>query len=161
MPKVIDLPNASSMNDSDYLLMESSGGGTKKITRANALPSTKNGVVSADTTAVTSLANNTNTTVQSMSLSAGIWIISGQLKVLGGGDFTVTLGISLIDANVQPSGGGSISIRATPSGWTAAHATRIVALTGTTTVYLVGFQNSGSAKNVNASDTRMYAVKVG
>lgn len=38
MPKVIDLPTASSMNDSDYLIMEASGGGTKKITRANAAP---------------------------------------------------------------------------------------------------------------------------
>lgn len=37
MPKVIDLPTATSMSDSDYLIMESSGGGTKKITRANAL----------------------------------------------------------------------------------------------------------------------------
>lgn len=36
MPKVIDLPTATTMDDSDYLLMEESSGGTKKITRANA-----------------------------------------------------------------------------------------------------------------------------
>lgn len=36
MPKVIDLPTATSMSDSDYLIMEASGGGTKKITKANA-----------------------------------------------------------------------------------------------------------------------------
>lgn len=39
MPKVIDLPTASSMDDTDYLLMEESSGGTKKITRANAIVS--------------------------------------------------------------------------------------------------------------------------
>lgn len=38
MPKVIDLPTSTSMSDSDYLIMEASGGGTKKITRNNALP---------------------------------------------------------------------------------------------------------------------------
>lgn len=37
MPKVINLPTSTSMNNSDYLIMEASGGGTKKITRANAV----------------------------------------------------------------------------------------------------------------------------
>lgn len=35
MPKVIDLPTSTSMASSDYFVMESSGGGTKKITKAN------------------------------------------------------------------------------------------------------------------------------
>lgn len=35
MPKVIDLPTATSMDNSDYLLMEESTGGTKKITKSN------------------------------------------------------------------------------------------------------------------------------
>lgn len=38
MPKVIDLPTATTMDDGDYLIMEESTGGTKKITRINALP---------------------------------------------------------------------------------------------------------------------------
>lgn len=37
MPKVIDLPTATTMDDSDYLLMEESTGGTKKITKFNAV----------------------------------------------------------------------------------------------------------------------------
>lgn len=37
MPKVIDLPTATSMDDGDYLLMEESTGGTKKITKYNAI----------------------------------------------------------------------------------------------------------------------------
>ncbi len=37
MPKVIDLPTATQMDAGDYLLMEESTGGTKKITRANAV----------------------------------------------------------------------------------------------------------------------------
>lgn len=37
MPKVIDLPTSTSMSDSDYFIMEASGGGTKKITKDNAL----------------------------------------------------------------------------------------------------------------------------
>lgn len=36
MPKVIDLPTATSIGGSDYVIMESSGGGTKKITANNA-----------------------------------------------------------------------------------------------------------------------------
>lgn len=39
MPKVIDLPTATTMDDGDYLIMEESTGGTKKIARINALPS--------------------------------------------------------------------------------------------------------------------------
>lgn len=35
MPKVIDLPTATSMDNADYLLMEESTGGTKKITRSS------------------------------------------------------------------------------------------------------------------------------
>lgn len=35
MPKVIDLPTATSMDNGDYIIMEESGGGTKKITKAN------------------------------------------------------------------------------------------------------------------------------
>lgn len=38
MPKVIDLPIATSMDGTDYLIMEESTGGTKKITRTNAVP---------------------------------------------------------------------------------------------------------------------------
>ena len=41
MPKVIDLPTSTSMSDSDYLIMEASGGGTKKITKNNALTPVK------------------------------------------------------------------------------------------------------------------------
>lgn len=37
MPKVIDLPTATTMDNDDYLLMEESTGGTKKITRGNAV----------------------------------------------------------------------------------------------------------------------------
>lgn len=37
MPKVIDLPTSSSMNNNDYFVMESNGGGTKKITKSNAV----------------------------------------------------------------------------------------------------------------------------
>lgn len=37
MPKVIDLPTATTMDDDDYLIVEKSSGGTKKITRSNAV----------------------------------------------------------------------------------------------------------------------------
>lgn len=39
MPKVIDLPTSTSMTNSDYLIMEESGGGTKKITAKNSFES--------------------------------------------------------------------------------------------------------------------------
>lgn len=37
MPKVIDLPTATTMDSGDYFVMEESTGGTKKITRANSV----------------------------------------------------------------------------------------------------------------------------
>lgn len=38
MPRVIDLPTATTMDDGDYLIMEESTGGTKKIQRQHAAP---------------------------------------------------------------------------------------------------------------------------
>lgn len=37
MPKVIDLPTATDMDDADFFLMEESTGGTKKINKSNAV----------------------------------------------------------------------------------------------------------------------------
>lgn len=42
MPKVIDLPTTSAIDNGDYLIMEESTGGTKKITRSNMLGATLN-----------------------------------------------------------------------------------------------------------------------
>lgn len=37
MPKVIDLPTVTDMDDGDYFVMEESTGGTKKINKSNAI----------------------------------------------------------------------------------------------------------------------------
>lgn len=44
MPKVIDLPTTSSIDNGDYLIMEESTGGTKKITRGNVLGTALRGI---------------------------------------------------------------------------------------------------------------------
>lgn len=77
MPKVIDLPTSTSMSNSDYLIMEQSGGGTKKITRANAL-SPIGTVIEAENSAAVTVTNNTATSLCSISLPAGQWVIDGR-----------------------------------------------------------------------------------
>lgn len=162
MPKVIDLPTATSMSGSDYLIMESSGGGTKKITRSNALPATNQNIQYAATPTMTSLPSGANTDITSVTVSDGIWLLIGQLKVMGGGDYNIAVGISGASGDLQPSGGGVSVIRATPSDWTVAHATRVIALSAaSTTFYLVGYQNSGSSKTLNRYDTSLRAVRLG
>lgn len=44
MPKVIDLPTTSAIDNGDYLIMEESTGGTKKITRGNTLGTVLRGI---------------------------------------------------------------------------------------------------------------------
>lgn len=79
MPKVIDLPTSTSMSDSDYLIMEASGGGTKKITRANAISSDsfvrcyyKDGATSTTTVSTT---ETTIFTVPSRTYKAGTYTV--------------------------------------------------------------------------------------
>lgn len=44
MPKVIDLPTATTMDSGDYFVMEESSGGTKKITKGNSVLKVENQV---------------------------------------------------------------------------------------------------------------------
>lgn len=163
MPKVIDLPSATSMNNNDYFIMESNGGGTKKITRSNALPSTNPGIRYTTTpTDLSTVASGQNVDVTSMTLEPGIWIITGQVKI-SGGDFNLQIGISGTSGDLQPSGGGNCAVRPTLSAsvWTVIHSSRIVYFAAQTTVYLVCWQDSGVARSINRYDTGMRAVRVG
>lgn len=60
MPKVIDLPTATSMDNGDYLLMEESTGGTKKITLSNShnIQTTETQTINANETVTFSVPTN-------------------------------------------------------------------------------------------------------
>lgn len=151
MPKVIDLPTATTMDDGDYLLMEESTGGTKKITRANALSPI--GTIVSESGTLTSIPNNSNTDLCTLSLSRGKWIVVGQSYWEGGSNFSNWACISTASATKQISYGGFQQMGA--SSEIAMSLTRVINVTGTSqTIYLVGYQNSGSAKGIAGAPMR-------
>ena len=158
MPKVIDLPTATSMDDGDYLLMEESSGGTKKITRANALSPIGTTVFAAGT--ATSLPNGTNTNLASLTLQKGTWIVVGQAYWEGSSTTTNWACISTSSASLQISNGGYEKAIATQIGMSLS---RIITVSSTSqTIYLVGYQNSGLAVSMAGAPGRnnLTAVRI-
>lgn len=160
MPKVIDLPTASSMDDSDYLLMEESTGGTKKITKSNALKNI--GVVVRANTTLNSISSETYTNLASLTLSAGKYIVVGQARWQGGENTQNIVSISTASQTVQPEQAGFAQFASNSSTlYVAESVTRILDLSSTTTIYLVGYQTSGSAKNIVAtSQCSLHAIRI-
>lgn len=159
MPKVINLPIATQMDETDYLIMEESTGGTKKITRANAL-SPIGTIVSAVGT-LTSIPHNTNTDMCSISLTKGKWVVVGQSYWECRAGFSCWACISTASAQKQISYGGFQQVTSTPE--TAMSLTRIIDVTSASqTIYLVGFQNSGSAQSISGTPQRnnIYAIRI-
>lgn len=160
MPKVIDLPTASSMDDSDYLLMEESSGGTKKITRGNVLSNIGSNYQYVETT-LTQLptgSGGVHTNVASITLTPGVWIVQGNVRHGGSYNGLGAMGLSrtsqasdLTLAYVQYA----VSTATTnPS-----HTVCIVrSITQAETLYLVAFQNSGSTKDLSVGNIRAIRI---
>lgn len=158
MPNVIDLPTATTMDDSDYLIMEESTGGTKKITRANAL--FKNIVTGA--ASVTNLASGTTTTMASCTLTKGVWIVTAQARFANAsGNYRIIANISLSGA-LEAADGGFVQISNTTGNYAPSfNAVRVLNITAASkTVNLVGQQNSGAAIDVSSTDTLIKAVRI-
>ncbi len=160
MPKVIDLPTSTSMSDSDYLIMEASGSGTKKITRTNALSPI--GTVVRQSNAAMSVPNNTLVDVVQISLPAGVWVVSAQVVMNSGGTSGLAAGcISTESQTLQAWSHGGYSQQMIPSAeYWGFNLMRILNLSATTTVYLVVRQRSGQAKNIDANASDLSAVRI-
>lgn len=162
MPKVIDLPTASSMNDSDYLLMESSGGGgTKKITRANMLSDIGSDYqyISTSLTQIPVTTGATHANICQITLTPGVWIIQGNVRHEGGYNGLGAMGIS------RTSGASDTDlayIQYSVTAWTSNPSHSVCAIRSITqseTLYLVAFQNSGSVKNLSVGSIRAIRIK--
>lgn len=161
MPKVIDLPTSTSISDSDYLVMESSSGGTKKITRNNVMSGIGDTV--RINSALSSIADNTETDLCSITLTKGIWIIVGQFRMASGAlNYQASISISTTSGSSTTTWGGYDQFPVTSNmGNLSVTTTRILNVTATSqTVYLVGWQNSGAARSITQGGTNLYAVRV-
>lgn len=160
MPKVFNLPTVTSMSNNDYLLMEGSSGGTKKITKNNAL-SGIGSVVSA-VNSQTSIATSTDTNMCQITLSPGTWVISAQMRIgmPSAGKFLVG-SISTTSATEQPSiVGGFGQISTAIPGFHTVNLSRIYQATENTTIYLVCWHNSGENASTLANQCNLRAVRI-
>lgn len=110
MPKVIDLPTSTSMSDSDYLIMEASGGGTKKITKANV-----DGVSTSSLTVASgfSVVQSMNNVYKTGRVAQFVFWISGTIGTSGTLVGTLPSGFRPVSAFMTPMldfGGNTIAI---------------------------------------------------
>lgn len=97
MPKVIDLPSSTSMSNSDYFIMEASGGGTKKINRWNALGEDLNNIANGQNVHVLlSVPANRSISINLRDLGYTSAIIMGTINGVGG----VIIGLLLNNGTV-------------------------------------------------------------
>lgn len=161
MPKVINLPTAASMDDSDYLIMEESGGGTKKITRANTLNGIGDTVDGANSAALT-IPTNTDVNLCQITVPAGTWVLTAQMRVsLPSANKFLVGSISNLSATEQPGGfGGFGQISNAIVGFHTINLTRIYTAAQSTNIYLVGWHNSGSDASALVNQCVLRAVRI-
>lgn len=162
MPKVIDLPTATTLDSGDYLIMEESSGGTKKITADNALTALQVGYTPSSATAdVTTVPNSTVTKIAEITLPKGKWIVSACVRFTNtSGNFRAAAAISLSSTGIN-YGYGFMQMSVTSDNTNPAmNVTRILNLSASTTIYLVAFQSSGSSLTIPSGDNRITAIKI-
>lgn len=160
MPKVIDLPTATTLDSGDYLIMEKSSGGTKKITKSNALSNI--GTTPSSVAASTStLVSGAWTSIGTMSLDAGVWVVSAQINFTSiSGTFRIGMNISVDGTLDNKYGCIVIPFSGSSSQAVVLNATRIVNFANGGTIYLLGYQTSGSSVPIGTSASRITAVRI-
>ena len=106
-----------------------------------------------------SISNNTYTNLATITLTKGVWVVVAQIRMSGGGTGGQILGsISLTSASADTwRAGGLVQINASAS-FISVNMARIINVATSTPVYLVGWQNSGSAKNALSGQCYIKAV---
>lgn len=122
------------------------------------------GTIKTAAGSASSLPSGLNTNLVSLALTKGKWVVVGQTYWQAGGDFQNWSCISTASATLQISTGGHQRAASTASsGDVSMSLTRIIEVTSASqTIYLVGYQDSGSAKStVYAARNALYAICVG
>lgn len=160
MPKVIDLPTATTMDDGDYLLMEESTGGTKKITRANALSPI--GTMYSAVSSVTSVSgSNATVNFASVTVPAGTYVVCAQCRMQNPNNETVMVNFEINDASSFGwVNGHAQQIMAPPLNDFRTTLCRIFRVTQQTTFYLLGAKQGSAITLDSATYNRIYAVKI-
>lgn len=97
-----------------------------------------------DASNTVSVATSTNTNVASITLPIGVWLVNSRLQYAS--NATGRRGTKLSTTSAESGNVLSTDVRnAVDGGTTQIQTERVFALTGESTVYLVGWQNSGSA----------------
>lgn len=161
MPKVIDLPTSTSMSDSDYLIMEQSSGGTKKITRDNVLSDIGSAYqyVSTSLTKIPVTTGATHANICQITLTPGVWIVQGNVRHEGGYNGLGAMGISRT-SGASDTDLGYVQYSVTTATSNPSHSVSVIrSITQSETLYLVAFQNSGSAKSLSVGSIRAIRIK--
>lgn len=122
------------------------------------------GTIKTASGSVSSLPSGSNTNLVALALTKGKWVVVGQTYWQAGGDFQNWGCISTASTTLQISTGGHQRAASTASsGDVSMSLTRIIEVTSASqTIYLVGYQNSGSAKStVYAARNALFAICVG
>lgn len=126
----------------------SSLGGSGGTSYSNPSVSSAIGGVEPASTDSVNIAHYTNTNICSVSLSPGIWLITGRIRFETNTTGQRTAKISTVSADTS-SVISTTMMPAFTGMWTHVTAIRCLSLASQTTVYLVGWQNSGATLECN------------
>jgi len=126
----------------------SSLGGSGGTSYSNPSVSSAIGGVEPASTDSVNIAHYTNTNICSVSLSPGIWLITGRIRFETNTTGLRTAKISTVSADTS-SVISTTTMPAFSNMWTHVTAIRCLSLASQTTVYLVGWQNSGATLECN------------
>lgn len=148
-------------SNGDYVLIVGNGSSASSSNRSNAITvdwsgnvecqGTVNGVdlsevgtVETAAAASVSVPTGANTDMRSISLGAGVWAVTGRAQFANNqtGRRAVKLSTTSQESGNVPS---TLSILPVSGGYTQMSTTRVFSLQSASTVYLVGWQNSGGA----------------
>ena len=161
----VAMPNAASSTDFFSVGIQSfaNGGGICYKNSANMLAWLGIGtVVEDDVSSNVSCANNAYTSLGSITLTAGTWVISAHIYFVSSSGGVRTVVVSTASGSTSPRDAEVRTATSIPGGASnqniRASTTRIVTITANTTYYLKAYQSSGAALNATGN---IKAVRVG
>ncbi len=121
------------------------------------------GTVVSQNSSLTSIENDTETNLVSITLTKGVWVVVGQLRMQGGGlNYQASLSISTRSGISDTTWGGYDQFPVTNDmGNISTTTTKIITVTASSqTIYLVGWQRSGTQKGITQGGTNLRAVRI-
>lgn len=116
--------------------------------------------IAGTTTGTQSIPNATLTTVRTLSLAAGTWLIIGQIDYAPVNNTFAPYMAAWLGPSAGSRAYAATETGTSRTGNTTLQVTTVQRFTEQTTVYLTAFQGNGSALNVNNSATYINAVRI-